>query len=254
MQQKALWPDITGIPLCLSWNLLNNSQSLIKPSFVRIRTWLTLRTSTGKSPASLWPNSPWVWHFADSNCVKNILIVGNLFLKLSFHHLKLKKITSAKIHPSQCMTGEVVTSTEPWPRWWRRTSTLGSFCKDFTIVDTGLLPNPRPGSFSDGTVASRGIGGTTSRPHWIDFTHTSLNSIGAQIQTWWSWVWCRHRKIWRLVKARMKIQELGTTQVALRSQTLRGTDANSWQNATPRRRATSGSSNEKWRDKSAKLN
>ena len=40
-------------------------------------------------------------------------------------------------------------------------------------------------------------------------------------------------------RIRIQIQDLDTTQVALRSQTLRGTDANSWQNATPRRRATS---------------
>ena len=54
-------------------------------------------------------------------------------------------------------------------------------------------------------------------------------------------------------KTRNQIQDLDTTQVAHSSQPLRGTDANSWQNASPWRRAASGSE-VKWRDESAKLN
>ena len=42
-------------------------------------------------------------------------------------------------------------------------------------------------------------------------------------------------------KTRNQIQDLDATQVAQSSQPLRGTDANSWQNASPRRRETSGS-------------
>ena len=79
------------------------------------------------------------------------------------------------------------------PVGWRRTSALGSFWQG--LHDWGYRPSPRPAAldrFLTGTIAIWGIGRTISRPHWCDFTHTTLNSVRAQIQAWWCWVWSGH--------------------------------------------------------------
>ena len=111
----------------------------------------------------------------------------------------------------------------------------------------------RPGSFSDGIACDLGCWRScfeTSlmrlHPHNLEqcrCSNSSLMMLGL-MQTYLNM---------GVEKTRNQIQDLDTTQVAQNSQPLRGTDANSWQNASPRRRATSGSE-VKWRDKSAKLN